>query len=115
MNMPMMPMLPPKNSQRDMDEIEKESPFVTYAWGSPLCPWCGSWLRQVNMMPRWGIPFIASHGCPSYHGMTTHGGTKWADFKPPKVERGGDGAWWSEIEPEHYAKWRELNEAEPET
>lgn len=112
MNTPMMPMLPPSNSQRDMDSIEKERPFVTYAWATPLCPWCGSWLRQVNLEPRWGIPFTATHGCPYYHGMTTHGGTQWANFRPLKVERGGDGAWWTEIRPEHYVKWRELHEAE---
>lgn len=107
MTPPMMPMLPPKG-ERDLDEIEKERPFVTYAWASPLCPWCGSWLRKIDMRPRWGIPFIVTAGCPSYHGMTSHGGTKWVDFKPPDVERGGDGAWWTEIKPEHYARWQEL-------
>lgn len=107
MTTPMMPMLPPKG-QRAFGDIEKERPFVTYAWVSPLCPWCGQWLRKVDMQPRWGIPFIATAGCPAYHGMTAHGGTKWVDFKPPDIECGGDGAWWTEIKPEHYEKWREL-------
>lgn len=90
-----MPILPPGESY-DLDDIEHKKPYVTYAWAPPLCPWCGQWLRPVDMRPV-GLPFEATTACPSYHGLFAFSQTRWVDFRPPKIARGGDGAWWTSL------------------
>ena len=92
----MLPMLPPWEN-RDLDDIEQETPFVTYAWAPPLCPWCGQWLRPVDMRPM-GMPFKATTGCPLYHGLYTFNQTRWVDFRPPEIVRASDGAWWTTLD-----------------
>ncbi len=77
-------------------DSEKEPGFVTYAWWPPLCPWCAQWLRKVDMRPV-GLPFVARTACPSYHGLFVHSQMNWRDLRPPKITRGGDGAWWTSL------------------
>lgn len=91
----MYPILPPFEDRR-IDDIEKEPGFATYAWEPPLCPWCGQWLRPVDMRPV-GLPFQATNACPFYHGLLAFSQTRWVDVRPPKTVLGGDGAWWSSI------------------
>jgi hypothetical protein len=92
----MYPILPP-NENRDLDDIEHERPYTTYAWMPPLCPRCGQWLRPVDMRPA-GMPFRANAGCPAYHGLFAFSQQRWVDVRPPKnVKIGGDGAWWSSV------------------
>lgn len=92
----MPPYTPPSDGIHNLDDIEKETPFVTYAWWPPLCPWCGQWLRGVDLRPI-GQDFIAKLACPSYHGLVGHGQTRWVDLRPPAVQQGGDGAWWCTV------------------
>lgn len=47
----MLPLIMPPWEDRDLSTIEQERPFVTYWWNPPLCPWCGQWLRSVDMRP----------------------------------------------------------------
>lgn len=89
------------NEALDLDNIEKETPYVTCAWWPPLCPWCGQWLRQVDMRPV-GMPFVARTACPAYHGLFAYNQTRWVDFRPPKVARGSDGAWWTSLTTDQY-------------
>ena len=91
----MMPLLPPDDSY-DLDDIEKEPGFVTYAWWPPLCPWCAQWLRPVDMRPI-GIPFKAITACPAYHGLFAAHLKRWVDLRPPNITRGSDGAWWTSL------------------
>lgn len=93
----MFPLLPAPGESHNLDDIEKETPFVTYAWSPPLCPWCGNWLRKVNMRPV-GIPFVVRMACPSYHGLYAFNQTRWVDFRPAAIQRGGDGAWWTTLD-----------------
>ncbi len=89
--------LPPKDQHRNLDDIEKNAPFVTYTWKTPLCPWCAQWLRSVDFRPL-GLPWVAKAGCPAYHGLWAFGQNRWVDVRPPKnVSRGGDGAWWTTV------------------
>lgn len=89
--------LPPKDQHRDLDDIEKNTPFVTYAWERPLCPWCGQWLRATDFRPA-GLPWEARTGCPNYHGLWASGQERWMNIRPPKnVQRGSDGAWWTSV------------------
>jgi hypothetical protein len=91
----MYPILPgPKDYS--LEDAECEKPFAIYVWESPLCPRCGQWLRPVDMRPV-GQPFQATAACPSYHGLLIHNQTVWADLRPPKAQRGGDGAWCSSL------------------
>lgn len=92
----MMWMVMPPWEHRDLDDIEHEPGFATYAWAPPLCPWCGQWLRPVDMRPM-GMPFKAITACPAFHGLFTFNQTRWADFRPPKIDRGSDGAWWTSL------------------
>ena len=95
--MDFMMLLPPPNDNRNLDDIEKDKPFVTYVWDRPLCPWCAQWLRFVDFRPV-GLSFGAKAGCPNFHGLWAFGQDRWLDVRPPKnIERGGDGAWWSTI------------------
>ena len=91
----MLPVMPPWED-RDISDIENEPPFATYGWNPPLCPWCGQWLRPMDMRPL-GLPLKAATACPFYHGMLAFSQRKWVDLRPPKVERGGDGAWSSTL------------------
>ncbi len=91
----MYPIMPPLGN-RNLADIEQETPYTTYAWEPPLCPWCAQWLRPVDMRPV-GMPFQAIAACPAYHGLYAFGQTRWVDFRPPKVARGSDGAWWTSL------------------
>ncbi len=87
----------PQDQLRNLDDIEKTKPFSTYAWETPLCPWCAQWLRRVDFRPI-GLPFEARAGCPAYHGLWAFGQKRWFDVRPPKnVARGSDGAWWTSV------------------
>lgn len=86
---------------RNLDDIEQEIPFVTYAWFPPLCPWCGSWLRRVDFTPA-GLPLQATAACPFYHGLLVHGQKHWIDFRPPAIQRGSDGAWWTTFDAQQF-------------
>ncbi len=88
--------LPPHDDQRALDDIEKEPPFVTYAWARPLCPWCAQWLRPVDMRPI-GLPFTVRLGCPYFHGLFAFSRGCWMDYRVPQIARGGDGAWRTSI------------------
>ena len=89
----MYPIMPPWEDQ-DLADIEKKTPFTTYAWQPPLCPWCGQWLRPMDMRSV-GLPFQEIMACPFYHGLYTQ--ARWVDFQPPNVARGSDGAWWTSV------------------
>ncbi len=92
-----MMFLPPHDQLRNLDDIEKDKPFSTYAWETPLCPWCAQWLRSVDFRPI-GLPWKANAGCPSYHGMWAFSKNRWVDVQPPvNVLRGSDGAWWTSV------------------
>jgi len=91
----MLPVMPPWED-RDISAIEHERPFATYGWNPPLCPWCGHWLRPMDMRPL-GLPIKAATACPFYHGMLAFGQKKWVDLRPPRVERGSDGFWHSSL------------------
>jgi hypothetical protein len=91
----MRPILPP-NEDRDLADIEKEPGFATYGWMPPLCPWCGQWLRPVDFQPA-GMPFAAKAGCPAYHGLFAFSQQRWVNVRPPDVQMGGDGAWWTSL------------------
>ncbi len=89
--------LPPKDQHRSLDEIEKDTPFVTYAWERPLCPWCAQWLRHVDFRPI-GLPWGARAGCPAFHGLWAFSKKRWLNVSPPtNVMRGSDGAWWTTL------------------
>ena len=92
-----MMILPPKDQHRNLDDIEKDTPFVTYAWKRPLCPWCAQWLRNVDFRAI-GLPWAVKAGCPAYHGLWAFSKKRWVNIQPPKnVTRGGDGAWWTSV------------------
>ncbi len=89
--------LPPQHDHRNLDDIEKDTPFVTYAWERPLCPWCAQWLRHVDFRPI-GLPWAARAGCPAFHGLWAFSKKHWLDVRPPKnISRAGDGAWWTSV------------------
>lgn len=89
--------LPPKDQPSNLDDIEKNTPFVTYVWERPLCPWCAQWLRVVDFRPI-GLPWEARAGCPNFHGIWAFSQNHWVDVRPPaNVARGGDGAWWTSV------------------
>ncbi len=89
--------LPPKDQHLNLDEIEKDTPFVTYAWERPLCPWCAQWLRHVDFRPI-GLPWGARAGCPNFHGLWAFSKKRWLNVRPPtNVTRGSDGAWWTSV------------------
>ena len=92
-----MMFLPPSDQPRNLDDIEKDKPFSTYAWETPLCPWCAQWLRLVDFRSI-GLPWEARAGCPSFHGLWAFSQKRWLDVRPPKnISRGGDGAWWTTV------------------
>ena len=68
---------------------EKGSPFVSFGWKPPLCPYCASWLEMNVIQGTDG--YIAT--CPHHHGYYISAINKWFDLHPmKKLERGGDGA-----------------------
>ncbi len=70
-------------------EQEEGSPFVSFGWRPPLCPYCASWL-EMNVIEG-TKSYIAI--CPNHHGYYISILKKWFNLYPPKkLERGGDGA-----------------------
>lgn len=68
---------------------EAKSPFVSFGWNPPLCPYCASWLEMYGIEGT--KSYIAT--CPAHHGYYISAIKKWFDFYPmDKLERGGDGA-----------------------
>lgn len=98
----------PLPGNHNAEELEQHKPFAVYGWNPPLCPYCGSWLRQVDMRPR-GLPFRAASACPYFHGLLVGGQTSWRDLKPPKARRGSDGAWWTTLTTEQLQQMAETD------
>ncbi len=68
---------------------EAGSPFVSFGWNPPLCPYCASWL-EMNVIEG-TKDYIAI--CPNHHGYYISILNKWFNLYPPdKLEHGGDGA-----------------------